>query len=373
MFDGESFTHYNSDNYDLNSVYQSVVYHNDTILATRDGLGIIKNGQIMNWKKVVINTPTYGLLVDSNNQLWIGGDHGVYLYDGESLQLFDISQGLSGNEINRNALFEDSNGHVWIGTEKGVSIYNQNNSLHKNINLKVNITEVMTTDGEQLRSWPNNALPYDKNSIEVFFNCLSYIDEDKINFRYRIDSVSGNWIEKSDAVNKITFSNLQPGDYQFEIQARFGYGEWSSAARFDFRIKKPFYQRWWFILISFILLAFIARIIFYFRYLYLIRIQRKLRALVAERTKEISILNQQLEEKVKNRTRELNDKNIRLEESAYVNAHHLRAPLTKIMSAIQVAEINDKQILDKEIIKILKESTEELDKVIYSINEILKE
>ncbi|MEP1032126.1 two-component regulator propeller domain-containing protein [Ekhidna sp.] len=373
LYDGSSFTHYNSTNYDLSSVYQGVLYNEDTILATRDGLGIIQDGEIKNWKEVAINSPAYGLLVDKNNQLWIGGDHGVYLYNGNTLQLFDMNQGLSGNEINRNALFEDSNGQVWIGTEKGVSIYNPDNNLEKNINLKVNITEVKTSNGVTESSLTNNSLTYDNNNLQISFNCLSFIDEDKINYRYRIDTISGNWIEKSDATNKITFSNLKAGDYQFEIQARFSLNEWGPISGFNFSIKKPVYMRWWFYVLSIFLLAVLARIIFFFRYLYLIRIQRKLKKIVAERTQEITELNQLLEEKVKERTKQLNDKNLKLEESAYMNAHHLRGPLTKIMSAVQIAEINNDEILDKNIIKILKKSTEELDKVIYSINDILKD
>ena len=94
---------------------------------------------------------------------------------------------------------------------------------------------------------------------------------------------------------------------------------------------------------------------------------------VATRTKEITLLNEQLEKKVKERTQELENKNLQLEESAYLNAHHLRGPLTKMMSALQVAEISDDEIMDKKLFSILKESIGELDAVIYSINDVLSE
>ncbi len=373
IYDGNTFYHYNSDNYDLNSVYQAVVFNGDTILATRAGPGIIEDEAIKYWDQVAINSPTYGLLVDSKNQLWIGSDRGIYLYDGETLQLFDVNQGLAGNEINRNALFEDSNGQVWIGTEKGVSIYKPDDQLKNKLNLSINITGVNTDDGTSLSDYPKNTLPFDQNNIHVTFNCLSYVDEEKLNYRYRIDPSSDTWIENAEATNRISFSNLKPGDYQFEIQARFNLADWGPVSKVNFSIQKPFYIQWWFIIISILLLLIVGRIIFYFRYLFLIKKQKKLKEMVASRTKEIRQLNEQLEEKVLERTKELNDKNLKLEETAYVNAHYLRGPLTKIMSALQIAENDQGDVLDTNIIKILKESTEELDNVIHSINEILRE
>lgn len=372
IYDGKNFRNYTSRNIDLSSVFQATIFEGDTLLATRDGVGIIKNGEILRWSKTSINSPVYSLLTDSQNQLWIGSDHGVYLYSSRELYLYDLDEGLSGNEVNRNALFEDSNGQVWIGTEKGVSVYKANSQLSKHLNLKVEITDVVIEDGSSLSSFKNNVLPHDKNSLQIAFQCLSYVDENKINFRYRVSSES-KWITRSDASNDIIFSNLGAGDYRFEIQARYGSDKWGPTSSFKFKIKNPFYTQWWFIAFMILTLVIVARTIFYFRYLYLIKKQRKLKILVAERTKEITSLNEQLEEKVKERTIELENKNFQLEESAYLNAHHLRGPLTKIMSVLQVAETTNDQLMDKDLYKILKESVKELDAVIYSINDILQD
>ena len=70
---------------------------------------------------------------------------------------------------------------------------------------------------------------------------------------------------------------------------------------------------------------------------------------------------------------ELEDINLKLSEYAFINAHHLRAPLTKIMSAIHVVEETEGRALNKDLLKVLGDSAKELDQVIYSINDILKE
>ncbi len=375
LFSNDSITHHNSSNFDLKSVYKAVRFSGDIVLATRDGLGTIsEEGEIIRWPRLKINAPVYGLKVDSKQRLWIGTNHGVYLYDNESLTLYNSSEGLAGSEINRNALIEDTRGRIWIGAEKGVSVFLGKKELNKSLNLRVDITEIKTNQNRKLSSFKDNSMPYKFNSLEISYQCLSYVDESKINFRYRIDkSPDDKWIVSDNPENNIIFSNIQHGSYQFEIQARLDTGEWGPITSFNFTIEKPYYMRWWFILLAAVVLIAIGRTIFYFRYKLLIKKQKRLKEQVAIRTKEIRMLNEQLEEKVLERTKELNDKNLQLEESAYVNAHYLRGPLTKIMSALQIAESNEHKVLDADIIKILKESTDELDQVIHSINEILRE
>lgn len=49
IFDGKSSRNIRSNNYDLSSVYQVAIYDNDTLLATRDGIGTMRDGEIKHW------------------------------------------------------------------------------------------------------------------------------------------------------------------------------------------------------------------------------------------------------------------------------------------------------------------------------------
>lgn len=362
---------YTSHNYDLSSVYQATIYKGDTILATRGGIGTLSNDKIVHWNKLNFKFPAYSILVDQKERLWIGSDHGVYVYQEEQLKLYDLDDGLVGNEINRNALFEDDKGQIWIGTEKGASVFRENTGFADVIRLNVDITNIQSMNGKSLDPQFSVKLPYDDNGIEISFQCLSYIDESKMNFRYRINET--NWVPIPNAGNSITLSNLKDGNYQFEIQSRFGQNEWGPITTYQFSIKKPFYFTWWFLCILFLVLFLLGRILFSIRYLMLIKRQNKLKEEVAARTKEIMELNEMLEEKVRIRTQELENKNTQLEEYAYINAHYLRGPLSKIMSVIHLTESSGDLLTDKQMIKILKEAVEELDTVIYSINDVLNE
>lgn len=122
-YDGKELHHFNSNIIDLNNVYDGVVYQEKTLLATSAGLATIKNKKILLASDFDIRTPVYSLLNDSQNNLWIGTDHGVYKFNGYDLKLYDYDKGLLGNEVNRNALIEDASGNIWIGTEKGASVF----------------------------------------------------------------------------------------------------------------------------------------------------------------------------------------------------------------------------------------------------------
>lgn len=371
LFDGRDFKHFTSRNFGLKSVFDGVMFEGQVLLATRDGLATISGENIVHWEGFQFNNPVYSLLVDRKGLLWIGSDHGLYQYDGQQLKLYDVNEGLLGNETNRNALYEDSQGRIWIGTEKGVSVLASDKETEKRINLAVEITEVFVNDSIPLTG-PKNQLNFQENSLKISYRCLSYVDEKKINFRYRIKTTD-RWTSLTHEVSTVTLNNLEFGTYQFEIQARFGEGNWGPLSTFNFVIAKPFYNRWWFYLLCVLFLVIVARTIFYFRYLILIKRQKALTVLIETRTKEIQELNDHLEEKVKERTQKLEDKNRQLEEYAFINAHLLRAPLAKIMSAVHVVEEDIEHHVDKDIIKILKASVDELDRVIYSINDILRE
>lgn len=371
MYDGAKTISYTSENFDLSSVFDMCIYMGDTLVATRDGLGIIKNHSIQHRDPYGRKYPTYSLLVDNKNRLWYGTDRGIYIEENGKEYYYGIEEGLSGHEVNRNALTQDKNGDIWIGTNNGLSVFKTESINQSNINLKTEITEVLSIHGSEIDQTSDIELPYTDNGIVIRFQCLSYINEDKINFRYKIDQSLNEWVEISSSENDIIFTNLGYGDYQFEVQARFDIGEWGPITHLEFSVLKPFYLKWWFVVLSLILVFIAARTIFYFRYLFLINQKQKLKILVHERMREISDLNEQLEEKVKQRTSELQEKNIRLQEYAYINAHFLRGPLSKIMSILHLHRLDSTNKFNEKYIEILQEAVDELDEVIHSITDSL--
>jgi GAF domain-containing protein len=87
--------------------------------------------------------------------------------------------------------------------------------------------------------------------------------------------------------------------------------------------------------------------------------------------KEITQINQSLEEKISKRTQELESQNKQLTEYAFINSHVLRAPLSRILGLINLIERSDTNSKEQELINHLKLSGEELDNVVKQINKAI--
>jgi GAF domain-containing protein len=89
---------------------------------------------------------------------------------------------------------------------------------------------------------------------------------------------------------------------------------------------------------------------------------------------EIKVINYSLESRVEQRTRELHEQNKKLTEYAFVNAHLLRGPLSRILGLVEI--IQQPQTTKEELItyiELLHKSTKELDGVVHKITDILHE
>jgi ligand-binding sensor domain-containing protein len=74
-------------------------------------------------KAETINGNIRSMLQDKKNNYWFGTDRdGVYRYDGKTLTLFTIKDGLCNNQV-RN-IQEDASGNIWFGTGGGISSFN---------------------------------------------------------------------------------------------------------------------------------------------------------------------------------------------------------------------------------------------------------
>jgi signal transduction histidine kinase len=87
----------------------------------------------------------------------------------------------------------------------------------------------------------------------------------------------------------------------------------------------------------------------------------------------IEHLNKSLETKVERRTRLLKEQNSKLMEYAFINAHVLRAPVSRILGLINLLRKPNSDTDEKEIIRLLEESSLELDKVVRNLSSTLQE
>ncbi len=211
---------------------------------------------------------------------------------------------------------------------------------------------------QSISATENIELSYKDKVFSLDFIALDYTDSRKNQYEYMLEGFDDAWIYLENQ-RVVTFTNIPGGDYVLKIKAtnNEGYGN-DQEASIDIRIKPPFWQTWWFRILgsAFIIGSFIA---FYFVRIYQIQHQKlRLESQVNQRTREIALKNEQLEEnkrvledqseelqvinarlvKQKSELEDLNKK-VRMANQAKLKfftniSHELRTPLTLILGPI---------------------------------------
>ena len=88
---------------------------------------------------------------------------------------------------------------------------------------------------------------------------------------------------------------------------------------------------------------------------------------------EVKTVNDNLEQLVLERTKKVNDQFEKISKYAFINSHHLRAPVARILGLINLINHDSKNAINDELLIKLKESTDELDMIIKSMNRLLDE
>ncbi len=237
------------------------------------------------------------LLVGTN----VGFDKLVLDKKGEiiSAKNYYKSNGFIGMENNLNSILKDNKGNIWFGTVKGITCYKP--ELEK-INTKPPINHLTELDllfknvdwterADSLYPWnslPQSLrLPHSENHLTFKWTGISLSNPENVRYKYKLDPVDKDWSPPR-LFPEQTYSGIRPGDYSFMVISENENGIWNEEPlTFDFTIKPPFYQTWWFISIMVVLV--IIAIIAYIKYRekQLIREKRILEQKVNERTIEI--------------------------------------------------------------------------------------
>lgn len=177
--------------------------------------------------------------VDAKSQIWVGTLNGLNSIRGSfgnwKIEQFTAHHGLPSNEIND--IVSDGE-RIWLGTNAGLVYLAQN---EKSVNaVQPIITEVLVNN---TKVEPNSDLifKYFQKNVTINFNALNYRMNGRIPYRYRFNFE--NWDLTYNI--ELSFPSLQPGNYNFELQAQNENGFWSPSQSIAFIIKPPWWNTIW--------------------------------------------------------------------------------------------------------------------------------
>ncbi|MCB0638615.1 MAG: hypothetical protein KDC54_18420, partial [Lewinella sp.] len=142
--------------------------------------------------------------------------------------------------------------HVLIATERGFTNYDPHRGDHRDsLPFNVLIRRVMTLSPRDSLLFSDGlgpgspdagliALRHNFNSLRFTYVAPFFEHLGQIQYRYRLEGYEDEWSDWSYRQEK-DLTNLPPGDYLFQVEARNAYGQISEAAAFAFVIRPPWY------------------------------------------------------------------------------------------------------------------------------------
>lgn len=261
----------------------------------------------------------YSILI-SDEDIWIGHEKGIDILVGATDSVHTIlhcgtETGFKGLQNSAGASYRDSQGNLWFGTINGLYRLNGReldayvegkSSIIYLEGLKVNGEIVDWNKSEWCDSTtgifnlPTNlVLPYNKNNIDFEFIGLNFIAPEKIKYSWMLEGFDEGWHSPS-SDNHASYTNLEYGSYVFRLRASNDLGVIQEVEmKFSFEIAKPFWHTWLFRIFAAIVVFVLGFLIMRWRTKQLRNNQKKLEAIIEQRTTEIKGQNEVLEEKNK--------------------------------------------------------------------------
>jgi len=153
-------------------------------------------------------------------------------------------------------------------------------------------------------------LPWELNSLRFEFAAPAFDDERRTLYRTRLAGFDPDWGRFGNQRHR-ELTNLPPGDYAFEVQAKDIHGQLSRPGRWAFRVAPPWYQTWWARLLLGVGLLGAVGLGVHARTLQLRRRNRELEREVQRRTEQIRQQNKEIRQQAA-AIRRTSDENERL-------------------------------------------------------------
>ncbi|NRR91098.1 histidine kinase [Winogradskyella undariae] len=270
-----------------------------------DGFGVV-DLKTKTYKQITYkNSPVYGskIAISTDNVVWVATyNEGLYGFVNDSLHYkLNVKNGLASNLISVITADENS---LWIATDKGLQNYNYETKKIITVNREdgidsynINSIEILGDDiffgsNTGLYQFDANNITKARKTLQPYFTSVAIQEKDTdvklnydldqtdseirfgfnvngfqsnkfVNYEYKLEGYSDNWIAVEEGLDFVKFNTLPAGEFTFHLRAKNTFQKtYTEPICVVLKVRLPFYKSWWFY--TLILLASISFVWGYF-------------------------------------------------------------------------------------------------------------
>lgn len=200
-----------------------------------------------------------GITEDNQSNLWISTSNGLVKLNpanGQTEQ-FNTSDGLQGMEFEANAYMKTRRGQLFFGGINGFNAFYPQDIKSNPYVPPVFITGFQIFNKEIIPGAKNSPLKQDisqttelqltyrQSSVTFDFAALNYLSPENNRYAYRLKGFNNTFNYTNS--HTATYTNLDPGEYTFNVKAANNDGVWNETGKsIHFIISPPWWLTWWF-------------------------------------------------------------------------------------------------------------------------------
>jgi ligand-binding sensor domain-containing protein/signal transduction histidine kinase len=222
---------------------------------------------------------TEAITEDLYGRIYVATGRGLDQLDPETgrIKHFTTDDGLAPGLII--AAFRDCEGALWLGTHRGLSRFmpapEEDSPPPPILITGLNIggeRQGVSAIGEAEIQMPD--LGPDRNQLQIDFVALGFAPSEGLRYQYRLEGSDDEWSPVTEQ-RTVNFAKLAPGRYRFLVRAVNAPGAASERpASISFRILRPVWQQWWFLMAVAVMAGLAAYSVYRYRVGRLLELER---------------------------------------------------------------------------------------------------